>query len=144
MHQGVTWDDWSNNKNVTLGGGRRRALHKLVRFRSCIRQQKWRRSRAEPRATLSKKKKRSHEKTPLLSLLLALSLIQVCFISLLTRVALSKGVRAVCTGVWLPSLRGIVCRSSNASFGSLIKRNVKEKKTRRGGQNGRKGQSVSS
>lgn len=34
--------------------------------------------------------------------------------------------RALCKGVRLPSLWGIVCRSSNASHGSLIKRNVKK------------------
>lgn len=51
------------------------------------------------------------------------------FISPLTRVALSKGVRAsreLC--VRLPSRWGIVCRSSTAGCGSVIKAKVKEKK----------------
>lgn len=51
------------------------------------------------------------------------------FISPLTRVALSKGVRAsreLC--VRLPSRWGIMCRSSNAGCGSVIKAKVKEKK----------------
>lgn len=39
----------------------------------------------------------------------------------------------MCKGVRLPSLRGIVCRSSNASYGSLIKRHVKKKKVGGGG-----------
>lgn len=51
------------------------------------------------------------------------------FISPLTGVALSKGVRVgreLC--VRLPSRWGIVCRSSNAGCGSVIKAKVKEKR----------------
>lgn len=79
---------------------------------------------AEPLAT--RKKNRSHETTPLLSPLISTVTHPVCFIWPLTRVALSKGVRAACKGVRLPSLRGIGCRSSNASYGSLIKKKVKK------------------
>lgn len=143
MHQGVTWNDWSNNKNATLGRGWGGGHEHFTNWAGCwIRQQKRRRISAEPRATLSIKKKQKKQITrkdtfalPLISTVTH----PVCFISPLTRVALSKGVRALCKGVrLLPSLWGIVCRSSNASHGSLIKRNVKKKKWGSGGGRGSK------
>lgn len=84
---------------------------------------------AEPLATISegKKRKQMRRKDTFALPLISTVTHPLCFISPLTRVALSAGVRAVCKGVRLPSLWGIVCRSSNASYGSLIKRKVKKK-----------------
>lgn len=136
MHQGATWNDRDDNKNVTPTVVRNEHFTKLV---GCFIVEQCDKSLGKlwsvilfswkplPHAFTNLKT----NKTRLYSLVLHISTVthSVVLILPLTRVACSIGLQAMLPSrelcVRLPPIRGIMCPSSNASYGPLIKRSLK-------------------